>query len=35
MFLARFGEEATLLSLAAALERELPWAGRRAAFSAG
>lgn len=35
MFLARFGEEETLLSLAAALERELPWAGRRAQFRAG
>ena len=35
MFLARFGEEETLLSLAAALERELPWAARRAQFRAG
>ena len=35
MFLARFGEEETLLSLAAALERDLPWAGRRAQFRAG
>jgi Asp-tRNA(Asn)/Glu-tRNA(Gln) amidotransferase A subunit family amidase len=35
MFLARFGEEATLLSLSAALERELPWIGRRAQFRAG
>jgi len=34
MFLGRYAEEATLLSLAAALERELPWSGRRAGFRA-
>lgn len=35
MFLGRYAEEATLLSLAAAIEREAPWASRRAAFRAG
>ena len=34
MFLGRYAEEATLLSLAAAIERELPWSGRRAGFRA-
>jgi len=34
MFLGRYAEEATLLSLAADIERELPWSGRRAGFKA-
>lgn len=35
MFLGRYAEEATLLSLAASLERELPWLTRRPTFAAG
>jgi len=34
MFLGRYAEESTLLGLAAALERELPWRERRPRFSA-
>jgi amidase len=32
--IGRYGDEATLLSLAAVLEQEMPWSGRRAPVSA-
>jgi len=34
MFLGRYAEESTLLGLASALERELPWRERRPRFGA-